>query len=435
MVLIENLNYFPFFPIKFERNENKYFVKNPITGIHYGLNRDTFRLLNLCDGQHTYSEIISKLNRIYHTKPDRIVSKSKKILNILSDEGIVWSRRTSMKKWQLTPPNTIFWNLTNRCNLSCVHCAVSAGKSNKLELDLDESYQFIDEISKLGVQNIMFTGGEPMIDASKFFKIAEYARSHDLSLQLATNGTLITKRIALMLKKLSINIHISLDGATSMVHDKIRRISGAWEKTRSGIKHLREFDVQFLIATVVTKINIHQIPLIYEFAIKLGAQSFRIIPFIPFGRGRQIIDLEVDPKEMKELCINMRNREKKSKLQIKPMAFECLLYPPLEYSDSEGQIGCKGARHYCTLTSTGEILPCNYFIGVKADNIREHNFNWIWKNSNFLNYFRSLTNSDIQGKCQSCSWLSNCRGGCIAVNFAHKNIFQSNYQCWLNNHE
>lgn len=435
MVLIENLNYFPFFPIKLERDKKKYLVKNPINGIQYELNRDTFRLLNFCDGQHTYSEIISELKRIYQTKPNRIESKTKKILIMLNKDGILWSRRTSMKKWQLAPPNTIFWNLTNQCNLSCFHCAVSAGKSHKMELVLDESYRFIDEISKFGVQNIMFTGGEPLIDVSKFFKIAEYARNHNLSLQLATNGTLITKKIAMMLKKLSLNIHISLDGATPMVHDKIRRISGAWEAAIQGIKHLREYDVPFLVATVVTKINIHQIPLIYNLVIKLGAQFLRIIPFIPFGRGRLVKELEVNPLDMKELCINLRHGEKKDELNIKPMAFECLLYPPLGSTHKESQIGCNGARHYCTLTSTGEILPCNYFIGVKTDNIREHSFSWIWKNSNFLNYFRSLNTSDIQGKCQKCSWLSICRGGCIAVNYAHKNIFQSNYQCWLNNSE
>ncbi len=153
---------------------------------------------------------------------------------------------------------------------------------------------------------------------------------------------------------------------------------------------------------------------------------------MPYGRGARSRDLEVTPEQMRTLTERLRESRKLLGLNIAPMEFECCFEPPpVAEADSQTHVGCDGAIAYCTVTSSGDVLPCNYFSGVQAENVREHEFEWIWHNSRFLNYFRSLVVGDIDGACQSCGFLSSCRGSCLAANFAHGNLFQSNCHCWI----
>lgn len=426
-------DWIPFFPYKLKADGKEFLIDNPVTGIQYEVNHDTKVLLRLCNGCRTFNEIIIELGRIYNINKNQIALESKKLLNILCNEGILWWRKQRMKSWHLPPPTLIFWNLTNKCNLSCCHCVVSAGKAHKEELNLDECTNLIDELADFSVETIMFSGGEPLMHRN-FFEIAENAFNQGMNVQLATNATLITKQMAERLTDICVGAHVSLDGATPKVHNKIRQQSGSWRHTIQGIRNLIANNVPVSIATVVTKINIEQIPEIYFIAGELGVDSYRILPFIPFGRGRNIRDLEVSPKEMREIIGYLRQYREENKLQISTMPFECLYSPPSKkHINPDTQIGCDGARDQCTITSTGDVLPCNYFKGVVAENVKSHKFSWIWENSHFLNYFRSLTISDIRGACQSCAWLSLCRGYCIAVNYTHKNIFYGNYHCWIAN--
>ncbi|MGP8337749.1 MAG: radical SAM protein, partial [Methanosarcinaceae archaeon] len=244
--------------------------------------------------------------------------------------------------------------------------------------------------------------------------------------------TLITKEIAENLAKIQASAQVSLDGATPDVHDGLRQCPGAWQRTIEGIKILEEAGVSVMIAAVVTNANAAQIPALYDLAADLGTQKFRILPFVPFGRGGDSVELEVSPQKMREITTYLRNRSDNGGLPVVQMEFECTLKPLApEKVDPQTRIGCDGGVAYCTITSTGDVLPCNYFAGVETENVKENSFANIWKNSRFLNYFRSLNVSDIKGVCQDCDWLSICRGSCIAANFAHGDIFQANCHCWL----
>ncbi len=426
-----DLDAIPYFPLKLTPDGTNWLVNHPITGVTSKLNSAAYWLAQLCDGQHTLGEIFAELAQAYQTTQARVMALSEPLLQPLTEDSILWWRRQRMQLWRLPPPYAVLWDLTKRCNLRCRHCVVNGGHSGHEELSLGECQRLINEMAAFGVRQLILSGGEPLLRRD-FFQICEYATSQRLSLQIATNAALINQRTAQRLAVLGASAQVSLDGATPDIHDDFRQVAGSWERTIRGIRHLVTAAVPVTLAATVTTTNINQIPALYELANDLGVHTFRILPFVPYGRGAEALALEVSPPEMQAVTAYLRRRREEGDLLVAPMEFECTFAPTsLNHTESSSRIGCDGAVGYGTITSSGEVLPCNFFAGVEAENIKEHDFAWIWENSRFLNYFRSLTVADIHGTCQRCAWLPTCRGSCLAANFAHGDIFQSNCHCWL----
>ena len=59
----------------------------------------------------------------------------------------------------------VFWNLTDRCNLSCAHCYNRSGPGCQTEGELStaEALGLIDDLAEMGIPLILFTGGEPLM--------------------------------------------------------------------------------------------------------------------------------------------------------------------------------------------------------------------------------------------------------------------------------
>jgi radical SAM protein with 4Fe4S-binding SPASM domain len=423
----------PYFPLDIKTEKNTCAVENPIKNIKYDFNLSAYYLLQMCDGYHTIREISKRLSDFYSLNESRILKESIPIIKDFVSEGILWIRKQRMNWFDLPAPENIFWDLTSRCNLSCRHCVVNAGKKSQRELTLSESFELIEDLGEFGVKSITLSGGEPLIHPD-IMKIIEYISDHSIAIRIATNGTLLTKSSAKLLSKYSVGIQVSLDGSTALVHDGFRRKNGAFRAALEGINHLCDYNLPFTIGTVVTQHNYEDIPAIYNLATDLGAEHFRLIPFIPSGRGQLCKELEINPNQMLEITQYLVQQRSEGKLSVLPMEFECTLSLGGKSTDKlhpQTHIGCNGAISTCTITSNGTVLPCNFFQGVKAENIRNSKFSWIWKNSRFLNYFRSLNVSDLQGYCPNCQWLSLCRGSCRAVNFTTGALFHGNSHCWV----
>lgn len=425
----------PYIPFKPSANGDGWLMQNPITGTECEFNESANRIVWMCDGYRTWGELVTELGRTYQVSSAQVRSLSEPLLQELTDDGLLWWRAERTRWWRLGPPASVLWNLTNRCNLACRHCVVDAGPARRAEddeLTLDECRQLIDQLAAFGVASLILSGGEPLMRAD-LLEIAEYAGECGLHMQLATNATLITEEVARRLAAIgNVESQVSLDGATPEVHDSFRQVAGTWDRAIQGIRHLVSAGIPVMMAAAVTKANIAQIPDLYSLAADLKVQRFRILPFVPYGRGATARTLEVSPQEMREVTAYLYRQRQDGGLPVAPMEFECTLEPPPEGSaQPDARIGCDGAVGYCTVTANGDVLPCNFFAGAEAENVRQHNFTWIWENSRFLNYFRSLTVSDIHGACQSCDWQASCRGSCVAANFAHGDVFQSNVHCWL----
>lgn len=423
---------YPFFPFRIDgHGDQELSVVSPYSGDNIKINHSAASLLALCNGSRSLDEIVTELCHRFGSDEQKVTSMVQTFISEYAGRGLVWIKKEKMRWFNAPAPQSIFWEITAECNLKCLHCVVSADKKLKGELSTQEGLQLIHEWQRMGVLDITFSGGEPLM-RQDFFELAHAAANQNLMLGLATNGTLITPSIARELKRLNVNTQVSLDGSNAEIYGKFRGSKSSFSSVLKGIEALLSAENDITIGTVISKHTIDDIPEMLNLVESYGIKSFRLIPFIAFGRGQKNSLLELEPEKVKEVTAYLIEERKRRPFEIMTLEFEHTFNPPPgEKIDPSLPTECGGALHYCTVTPRGDVLPCHYFEGVITDNVKHKSFEKIWKKSRFLNYFRSLRISDMSGHCRQCDWLATCRGGCKAANFSYRSLFDSNRHCWL----
>ncbi len=197
----------------------------------------------------------------------------------------------------------ISWNLTKRCNLRCSHCYLDASflEGDVVdELSLSESKKLIDQMAEVNPNAcLILTGGEPLL-REDIFDIARYADGKGFMVVMGTNGLLLNDiTIPKMIDAGIKGIGVSLDSIQPQVHDRLRGLEGAWEKTIQGIKTARKHGLDFQVQTTITKENYDEIPKMIDFSHELGASGFYLFFLVCTGRGEKMTD--ITPEQYEEI--------------------------------------------------------------------------------------------------------------------------------------
>jgi MoaA/NifB/PqqE/SkfB family radical SAM enzyme len=175
----------------------------------------------------------------------------------------------------LAAPLYVAWQITNECNLACLHCIEESGpgKAFKDELGREEVLGVIDQLMEHQVPYLSFSGGEPMLHPH-FFEMVERVTSRGSQLKIETNGHYLTPENCARLKELDVKaVQVSLDGASSATFGRMR-VRGEFDKTVDGIRNLAKAGVPIEINFSPASFNIHEAARIVDFAHELGAFSF-----------------------------------------------------------------------------------------------------------------------------------------------------------------
>ena len=318
----------------------------------------------------------------------------------------------------------IAWETTRRCNLACKHCrAVAEDHPYENELDTKASFKLLEQIKEVGNPIIILTGGEPLL-RDDIFDIAAFGTTLGLRMVMAPNGTLITQDSARKMKDSGIKrISISLDGSTPETHDDFRGIKNAFEKSIQGIEIAKQAGIEFQINTTITKTNLDQIPKILELAENLGAVAHHIFLLVPTGRGKYIVDSEINAREYEETLNWFYDQSQKTSLQLKatcaPHYYRILRQRAREGGkkvsfESHGldavTRGCLAGTGFCFISHVGRVQTCG-FLDVECGDITKQTFKDVWENSQVFNTLRDF--NTLEGKCGICEFKQVC-GGCRA---------------------
>jgi heme b synthase len=327
-------------------------------------------------------------------------------------------------------PKWIAWEVTQRCNLRCIHCRASSEETSaEGDFTTEESLRLLDDIAALSKPVIVLSGGEPLL-RKDVFDIASYGTGLGLRMCMATNGTLIDDAVCEEMKKSQLRmVSLSLDGSTAAIHDDFRRQPGAFDGTLRGIEFLKKHGIPFLINSSFTKRNQEDIPEIFRLARKLGATAWYMFMIVPTGRGEDIFS-ELIPKEDYEEILKWHYEMEKNEdnILVRPTCAPHYYRVVPQMAKAEGKKfkrrsltfstgggkGCIAAQSICLIDAFGDVKPCSYF-PLSAGNVKKTPFRKIWEESPLFLELRDF--KKYKGRCGTCEYLNVC-GGCRARAYA-----------------
>jgi len=202
---------------------------------------------------------------------------------------------------------TIQLDITNACNLNCVHC-YHANHLNQGALDLDGWRTVLDQYDRLIdklflLPRFILCGGEPTISPI-FWPILEElgARWPAAEIVVLTNATRLTETFVERIKPRHPSFQISLDGPDARRHDSIRG-AGNFDQAISGLRNLQSAGMNAAFLATLSYRTSHWIDDFFATASRVGAQRMSFTRFIPQGAGRlledRLEDRPLSPAELK----------------------------------------------------------------------------------------------------------------------------------------
>ena len=323
----------------------------------------------------------------------------------------------------------VVWNVTQRCNLKCVHCYARAKNiAFDNELSLSEGKILIDDLAEFGVPVMLFSGGEPLI-RKDLPELAAYTVNKGMRAVISTNGTLITPQLAQTLKDIGLSyVGISLDGMEK-INDRFRGVKGAFSLAVKGIENCKKAGIKVGLRFTINKSNAGQIPEIFKLLEEMDIPRVCFYHLVYSGRGSALVKEDLSHEESRKAVDLIMDFTKqlhdsnnfKEVLTVDNHADGPYLYLRLlkenpgraqkvlellkmnEGNSSGIGIGC--------ISWDGEVYADQFWRHYSFGNIRNRPFSKIWADtSDPLMKKLKEKKRHAKGRCATCRWLDICAG-------------------------
>jgi len=195
----------------------------------------------------------------------------------------------------------VVWNMTSRCNLSCLHCYADATtRADPQELTTQEARSIIDDLARFGVPVLLFSGGEPLLRAD-LFEVGHYASSLGIRAVISTNGTLIDGQAARRIKEAGFSyVGVSLDGLEE-TNDRFRGYRGAFQEALSGIRACRQEGIKVGLRFTICRYNFQEVDSILDLLEAEGIPRACFYHLVYTGRGKGLSDQDISLPQKRAL--------------------------------------------------------------------------------------------------------------------------------------
>lgn len=269
--------------------------------------------------------------------------------------------------------------LTKRCNEVCLHCYLpNQQKQHGKLLPKQKVLSLLDEASEMGLLQVTFTGGEPLLHPD-FYEIMRNAREKDLMISLLSNLTLVTEEHIKLFKEINLNsTQVSLYSMDSETHDFITRLPGSFEKTMHAIKLFLKNDIPISISCPVINKNYHHFKDVLKWA-----EENRISASTDLDLSAQTdydtVNLEyaTTPEQNKQLLQNMLKEDKNWQNALLNEYAK-----GVKTKDDIEQPPCSVGNDSLYISSEGYVYPCSSWQSFKIADLNKDSLKNAWDNKN-----------------------------------------------------
>ncbi len=295
-------------------------------------------------------------------------------------------------------PLAVSFTVTGACNLRCEMCSTRAAHPRHMDLDLYRSVLRDVRRGFLLRPLVHLIGGEPLLHPKLDAMIAE-ARRLGFPVAVTTNGFLLRDRAPALLSLRQVTV--SVDG-TADVHDRIRGVSGSYERAIRGIREVARLrrGGRPLVAVncTITPWNADKL---CATARALSGEPVESLTF-------QHMSFDWDePALSKGIDTGRLAKELRSLSQL-PLPYPVNVFPPIR----EGELGpyyrspgfrfgrgCLVPWVALRIYEDGTVAPCQDFIVGKAG---EQSIRRLWNGPGMSGIRRRIARGALFRKCQRC---------------------------------
>ena len=311
----------------------------------------------------------------------------------------------------LSAPITCQIELTSACNNSCIycynhwrHCNDTTQKSiNSAMLE-----KIVDQVIDCQIFQVIFTGGECMLQKKTLFKGLERLINHGVSCTVNSNLTNINKEDCRTLYKIGVRgILTSVCSYNCDTHDWISQRVGAFDETIRGIQISLDAGISVATSMVLVKQNIRDVIPTGIMLKGLGTRQFFATKASPPLNAKDFSKFMVNREEM------VASMEDLSILQMDYGMIVGILecYSLCSYGTPEkfpfvAERRCSAGITTCTIGSDGNVRPCSHSDKVYG-NVMITGLISAWEAMVDQRDGRLLPKV-----CKSCPLFADCSGGC-----------------------
>jgi MoaA/NifB/PqqE/SkfB family radical SAM enzyme len=144
--------------------------------------------------------------------------------------------------------------ITRKCNYRCRGCNIWSDQDSH-GLSTEQVKEGLDILNDLGVLEIVFSGGNPLI-REDIKKVLDYASEYFVT-TVYDNGSLAAKKID-ALQSVDF-VAISLDTLDEKKNDYLKGVPGAWQRAMESIETLKNSGINVGVSPTISQVNLYEI--------------------------------------------------------------------------------------------------------------------------------------------------------------------------------
>jgi MoaA/NifB/PqqE/SkfB family radical SAM enzyme len=199
-----------------------------------------------------------------------------------------------------SPLDFLWVELTNRCNLRCVHCYAESGPDAEIAdpLTATEYEAVLQQAADVGCRKVQFIGGEPTLNRHLGALVERAAGLGYEFIEIYTNLTRLSDAFITCLLTHRVQVATSIYAPTAAVHDRITAVRGSFARTTANVRKLVAMSVAVRASVVEMEENAGLLEETVRFLEgDLGVRHIKVDRRRPFGRGG-----EASASGMEHLC-------------------------------------------------------------------------------------------------------------------------------------
>jgi len=274
----------------------------------------------------------------------------KSIYSFISVDGNFRMLKELWLNWRYNTiaPKLLMIDPTSACNLTCKGCWAADYKKHS-HLSYEKLDELFTDAKKIGVLEILFTGGEPLLRKTDILKLC--AKHNKLTFGAFTNGTMIDEPFADNLAKLgNLNVFISIEGFRE--ETDFRRGEGTFDKVITAMEILKSREIGFGFSVCYHARNYLTVSSdeFLDFLREKGAWFGWMFLYMPIGRDADI-----------SLCCSADQRAYvRQKIKDYSARHD---FPIIDFANSGHKaFGCvSSADGFAHINAEGDLEPCAFF--------------------------------------------------------------------------